>query len=421
MKSVVARRIKKAARVVLYGQDSSVYEDEEIGFNLKQLTPRPDDGFTARRLNVLTPALDASRAFGGLATLIEFSILAFRAGLMEQGWHLRFVCTGSAPGADDNIVTQYLKRHGVPETHVSMHYGSGDGEPVPVGAGDAFLGSLWYSQLAALPLMQFQHAHFGGARVPYISMVQDYEPGFYPWSSAYLLARGSYDSDWPKKIIFNSLELSRFYKAQGHVFDDSIAFDPVLNASLREARTALTPSSRKERRILFYGRPGSRRNCYFLARRSLEIWARTYENAKDWRVVSVGTRHRPFDLGHGVQLDVLGKLSLDGYAEELRRAALGLSLMASPHPSYPPLEMAHFGALTVCNSFDCKDLRQWHENLKQVDVPSAENIAQKLTQACQSFESDPTVGLRGQSLKPDYLAPPKDGLMQDIAAMIARE
>ena len=41
-------------------------------------------------------------------------------------------------------------------------------------------------------------------------------------------------------------------------------------------------------------------------------------------------------------------------------SAIGISLMVSPHPSYPPLEMAHLGMLVLTNGFGAKDLSTWH-------------------------------------------------------------
>ena len=52
----------------------------------------------------------------------------------------------------------------------------------------------------------------------------------------------------------------------------------------------------------------------------------------------------------------LGKLDLDAYGSLLRESAVGLSLMVSPHPSYPPLDMAHLGLRVVTNGFGPKDL-----------------------------------------------------------------
>jgi hypothetical protein len=412
-------RFKRAARIVLSGRESRYFDDEMIGFNLKTLRPVADADIQGDRLNVLLPSLSAQAAFGGLATQVDLPLQVFKHGLVEKGWRMRFICTGPAPAPEDNIVTQSIARRGLDPATVACHYDSGSGAPVPVARGDLFLGSLWFNLSWALPLMRFQQAQFGGPKRPYISMVQDYEPGFHPWSSAYMLATASYDNAWPKRIIFNSAELAAFYKARGHVSEESYTFEPVLNAALREALADASPPA-KERRILVYGRPDSRRNCFFLVKRALELWSECYENVRAWRVVSVGATYPPFALPGGAPVDVSGKLTLAQYADELHRAAVGLSLMASPHPSYPPLEMAHFGALTICNNFECKDMTAWHDNLSPVAVPDPEHLAEALTAACRRFDNDPHAGLAGRTRKPHYLNEPDASVLDGIAELMTR-
>jgi hypothetical protein len=411
-------RIRAAARVIKWGRESQYYQDELIGFNFKDLQPTVDAFLQGYRLNILISAISVSGAMGGVATQVEIPLQVFKRNLAHKGWKVRFICVGSAPLAGDNLVDHYVGRLGIDSDLVSCHYNSGTGVPVPVAPNDIFLGSLWYNFLWAVPLIRFQQTQFGGNPRPYVSMVQDYEPGFHPWSSAYMLSTASYDTDWPKRIIFNSSELASFYRARGHNAEDSFIFEPVLNGQLR---TALESPSRphKERVILFYGRPTSRRNCFYLIKKSLEIWAENYENAHAWRVVSVGADYAPFALPKGAKIQVRGKLTLAEYADELHRAAVGFSLMASPHPSYPPLEMAHFGALTVCNNFECKDLSLWHENLLPAPLVDPEHLSQSLMEACRRFEKDPTVGLASKTRKPHYLNDPDPAVLDAIAELIA--
>lgn len=413
-------RLKRAARVVISGRESQYFDDEMIGFILVDLFPVIDADTKNARLNVLPPSLSASKAFGGLATQVDLPLQVFQHSLVEQGWKIRFICISPAPAPEDNIVNQCIERRGLDSAAVACHYDSSSGAPVPVARGDLFLGSLWYNLSWALPLMRFQQAQFGGPKRPYISMIQDYEPGFHPWSSAHMLTTASYDNEWPKRIIFNSTELAAFYKARGHASEESCTFEPVLNAALREALAAPSPP-KKERRILVYGRPNSRRNCFFLAKRALELWSERYKNARAWRIVSVGAADPPFALPGGAPVDVLGKLTLAQYAEELHRAAVGLSLMASPHPSYPPLEMAHFGALTICNNFECKDMTAWHDNLSPVAVPDPEHLAEALTAACRRFDADPTAGLAGRTRKPHYLKEADRYVLDEIAELITQK
>jgi hypothetical protein len=411
------RRIRKAGRMLLSGRDSLYHADEFVGFDLTPLTPQKDEAAAGPRLNIIVPTLSESAAFGGLATLVDLPLQVFARGLAPEGWRLRFVNLGASPATEDDIGRKHALRHGIDADKIEAVHVCASGTPVPVGAKDIFLGSLWHSLPAALPLMRFQHETFGGGRRPYVSLVQDYEPGFHPWSSAFMLARAAYDADWPRVFVFNSSELARYYAAQGHRAAPSAVFEPVLNHELKMALTSAGPPA-KERRILFYGRPEERRNCFFLARRALEIWSETYARAPQWQVASIGANHEPFPLAGAGQCEVLGKLTLSGYARELHRAGMGLSLMASPHPSYPPLEMAHFGALTVTNGFDCKDLSDWHENIRSVTPADPETLAAALSECCERFEKNPGAGREAQSRKQQYLDGHEDTALQAISDLI---
>ena len=114
-----------------------------------------------------------------------------------------------------------------------------------------------------------------------------------------------------------------------------------------------------------------------------------------------------------VELASVGKLSLDAYAELLLSCSAGVSLMASPHPSYPPLEMAHFGLRTITNSYVCKDLLAFHPNITSLRSIAEEPLAEALDNACAQFGTAPEV-----YSNPDYLResayPFMDGLRDAV-------
>jgi len=99
----------------------------------------------------------------------------------------------------------------------------------------------------------------------------------------------------------------------------------------------------------------------------------------------------------------VGKLEMADYGHLLKRSAVGLSLMISPHPSYPPLEMAHLGMLVLTNRFDGKDLATWHTNIASLVEDSGDEIGRELAALCRRFELDPLAGERGTTLRPDYI------------------
>jgi hypothetical protein len=55
--------------------------------------------------------------------------------------------------------------------------------------------------------------------------------------------------------------------------------------------------------------------------------------------------------------------------------------MLSPHPSYPPLEMAEAGMITLTNRFDGKDLSLRSDNIISIDVLTPETLAEEIARA----------------------------------------
>ena len=91
--------------------------------------------------------------------------------------------------------------------------------------------------------------------------------------------------------------------------------------------------------------------------------------------------------------------------------------MISPHPSYPPLDMAHLGMLVVTNWFGVKELATWHENIRSVEELTADGVAATLRDVTDAFEADPGRGARGRPLRYDFLA---EGPLFPFAAELAQ-
>ena len=114
----------------------------------------------------------------------------------------------------------------------------------------------------------------------------------------------------------------------------------------------------------------------------------------------------------------VGKLSLEAYGALLNDCAIGISLMLSPHPSYPPLEMAHSGILTITNSYADKDLSTWHDNIYSLSRLVPEELAKAIDRCVKKFEEDNAVGWKGRSKVPFYL---RDDQEDEFLYEVARE
>jgi hypothetical protein len=219
------------------------------------------------------------------------------------------------------------------------------------------------------------------AGVP-VYLIQDDERIFYPHSSLWLEVLRSYHS--PAHRIFSGAVLAEHFRRERltperpdllHVAYTCYV-DPLFVAAgqARQARRAEAGGReaaggavRGPVRLCLYGRPEVPRNGYETIRDALSRLdpARL---ARPLEIVALGAPVPLVKLGNGLSLHGLGKLSLAEYAAVLARMDLGLSLMFSPHPSYPPLEMAAAGVRVLTNRWPGKDPSLYSAAIRGVDL-----------------------------------------------------
>ena len=350
-----------------------------------------------RRLTLVIPSLDPAEAFGGVNTCVEF-LLKLIAPLRASGPVDLRMLVEQPQALSDTIVPSIAKATGLTTDDITIADGR-RGAVVPTRPNDVFMVYNWWTSLNIQPVLEAQANHFGQKK-PKIYFLQDYEPQFYPFSSANLLARAALDIDWPIWPIINSSELAAYHARMQHRADRLFVFEPRLNPSLRPALDNL-PTVSKRRLLLVYGRPSIPRNCFTIVRKTLSLWAQE-PVAQGWEVLSAGMKHEPIPLGHGLTLTSMGRLSLEAYGRLLSEAAVGLSLMASPHPSYPPLEMAHFGIKVLTNDYTDKKLSDLHGNISSFSDSRPEFLAIKLADLCKEANDDPGSGIVATSHMPKF-------------------
>jgi hypothetical protein len=366
---------------------------------LHRVTPRRSKAGGGPRLNLLIPTLAPRRAFGGTRTALDLY-----DALGERFPRRRIVSFTPLSAAVVEMLDGFVLGNATDEKtpdRVIVAAPGGTETELAVGPDDVFVATFWTTAELAARLVRWQTATFGGEPRAFAYLVQDFEPGFYPWSAQFELARATYASDVPTIAVVNSGLLAAFLDQQGVRFAERFVFEPRLDERLRALLAR--PAGERRRRIVAYGRPGTPRNAFPLVVDALRAWVRR-GGAGGWEVVSAGEPHPPVDLGRGIQIGRLGKLSIDAYGALLRESAVGLSLMVSPHPSYPPLDMAHLGLRVVTNRFEPKDLSTWHENIASVESVTAHGIAEALAAQAAAFDADPGAGDRARPLRPDYLA-----------------
>ncbi|MDR3515064.1 MAG: hypothetical protein P4M00_04550 [Azospirillaceae bacterium] len=255
---------------------------------------------------------------------------------------------------------------------------------------DQFIATHWLTATYVRAIRDLQAAQGKGPQRPFIYLIQDFEPGFYPWSGRYLLASSSYANPHEVIAVFNTALLREYFQQSGYYFPASHVFEPSLNPALTAFRGQLA-GHRKRRLLLVYGRPATPRNAFDLVVECLLVWSMQYGDAAQWEILSLGERHRDIPLAKGLVLRSGGKVSLEQYAGYLLDAAVGISLMVSPHPSYPPLEMAEFGIRVVTNGFANKDLSTRSPMINSLIDTTPKALAAALIESCDAFRDTPFV------------------------------
>ncbi len=250
---------------------------------------------------------------------------------------------------------------------------------------DYFLGTMWYTIYNANRFLEEQKKLFG-KRNSLIYLIQDYEPGFYAWSSQYLLAESTYNIQ-DQIVIFNSKYLKEYFDYSGYEFRKSYYFDPILNEKLSEFLLSKVDNlPKRKNQIVFYGRPSRNRNAFELICMALRRWTEIDPNYKDWEVYAAGEDIGNIQLSDNFFVKSLGKMSIKEYAKVMLESKIGISLMVSPHPSYPPLEMATFGMKVIANSFGTKNIGDFSDNILSINHIDIDNLANSIKELTQNEE-----------------------------------
>jgi O-antigen biosynthesis protein len=336
------------------------------------------------RLNLIVPTVNPQQIFGGVSTAIK--LFGELADALDEDYDRRIIATDA--DVEPEAYANFPDYEAVPHA-ASLDLGrrilvdayERDGSRLDLRANDIFIATAWWTALFAIDLETDRARLFGGA-LPFIYLIQDDEPYFQGRSSRYALAEATYRHGARTIAIVNSEELFSVMRGK-YAFRESYCVPYELNASISGALQDVP----RERLMLVYGRPNVARNAFELVCDGLFRWQqRDPIRASRWRIVFLGEEF-PEALLYPVQnATVGGKASLEDYASYLSRASVGVSLMLSPHPSYPPLEMAEAGLLTITNDFDGKSLKDRFDNILPLEWLEPASIADAIEAAVAQAE-----------------------------------
>ena len=346
--------------------------------------PRP-------RLNLLINTLNPSQAYGGVATALQqFSLWADALG---ERFDRRIVVVDAPVQREAfRAFPDYAPLAYMPslddQPRVIVDATLRPGGALDLRENDVFIATAWWTEAMART-MNADRMRFFGRSAPFVYIIQDDEAHFSPWGSRFALARESYrgqsggDGFIP---VINSEELFVEMTAK-YALSDAYFIPYRLNETIA---SFLRPAAR-EPTLLVYGRPSVARNAFELICMGLFAWQQADPiRASRWTILFLGESFPPNLIRPLQNATVGGKIALDRYADHLSRASVGVSLMISPHPSYPPLEMAEAGLKVVTNALGAKDLRARFPEIICLDRLTVEAIAAAIERAVA--EAEPSLG-----------------------------
>lgn len=317
---------------------------------------------SGRRLSVVTDSIGTGSLYGGVGTALILAALSAE----RMGARLRLVTRTEAANPAD--VGALLALHGIPwnaDIEV-VHAPDGSrpaGDDVAISSGDLFLTTSWWttrSTLATVP------------RSRIACLVQEDERMFYPHGDEQLRCAETLAE--PGFLYLVNTELLLGHLAGDGLVPGATAFEPAFPAHIYRPALPEERAADGKSNFFFYARPHNVRNLYL---RGLEaISAALEEGVLDperWRFFFAGHGAAPVSLPLRAEAVFPGPMAWSAYGSFLRSMELGLSLMYTPHPSYPPLDLAASGAVVVTNRFGPKqDLSRYSRNIlcADLDVPS---------------------------------------------------
>lgn len=304
------------------------------------------------RVSIVTDSINRGHLYGGVGTAIIMAALLAQA----SGGRLRVV-TRNEPAQPAGFET-VLETYGIElSQEVEFAYAPFFDTRYEIDAfeEELFITTSWWTTASTIASVRSDCV---------IYLLQEDERMFYPYGDEHLRCSRIL-SNPDIRFVVNTQLLFDHLVASGlpNVAARGTWFEPSFPHSVFYPRERADGAKRT---LMFYARPNNLRNLFYFGIEVIEAAVtRGIIDLQEWDVVLVG-KDIPklrFDEGRYTPL-VRENLSWTEYAALAGQTDLALCLMYTPHPSYPPFDLAASGAVVVTNRFGNKqDLGGYSRNI----------------------------------------------------------
>jgi hypothetical protein len=288
-------------------------------------------------ITIVTDLISTDGLYGRVATAL---ILGAQWAAVT-GKKLRIVTRRGQPVTKGCFEVWNLAGVEAPKDPEFVSYRENDDSYIDIAADDLWLTTSW-STTAAI------RATVDPEKVVYLLMED--ERSLYPSGDDALKAW----REMTRPVGLTVVDSARLYDAlvadgATNLVEHGMSFE----SSFAAFAELLTVRPWRPRRDLFFdSRPNRARNLFSLGAEALtRSFERGILNASDWTVHCVG-QNTPKDLNFGGAWTIVhDALSLSAYTKLVASIDLGLSLTATPHLGYPPLDLVAAGSQVVTNTW----------------------------------------------------------------------
>ncbi|MFW5488403.1 MAG: hypothetical protein ACNI3A_08330 [Desulfovibrio sp.] len=326
------------------------------------------------RVTMVTDSVSPGSLFGGVGTAIILSALLAE----KRSARLRII-TRQGPahpvGVSQVLKAYKLELRNEPQFTYAPDFGS---SPVDRQEGELFVTTSWWTTVSTLAGVPAQDILY---------LLQEDERMFYPEGDERQLCRALLERD-DIDVVVNTKLLYDHLVETGlpHLREKGMWFEPSFPSSLFFPRPT---ESETKRNLVFYARPNNLRNMFYMGAGVLdEAVRRGILDLDKWEIILLGRDIPNMRIG-GVEPQQYTNLPWQEYAKLAGQMDAGLCLMATPHPSYPPLDLAASGAVVLTNRYGKKqDLSAYSPNIICADLDT-ESLLQGLDKVLKLAENTP--------------------------------
>lgn len=293
-----------------------------------------------KRINLVTDSIEKNSLLGGVATaLVIVTELANRLNIP-----LRIITRTTPVNPVD--YKNIMKISGVESakdvTFYSDYDRDEDGKTVfklELSPKDIFVATSWWSAEAIRNTT---------LRKRFFYIIQEVETFFYPYGDEHFLCSQVMKNENIDFIINSKYLYDYFKEYETIIAKNGVYFQPAFPEILYRPKQTTKKGKYK---LFFYARPNNPRNMFSYGIKILEKCISTgILKMTEWDIYCAGGDIPEIQFSNGYKTINLGLMKWSDYAEFLGEIDLALSLMYTPHPSYPPYDVACSGGVVVTNA-----------------------------------------------------------------------